>query len=75
LINNIQIINIAQNRRFRNCTHIYEHGCSVTKAVKKKELSERLYQSYLNLRKESEFYEMSYVEKPKKDKKFGLKIL
>ena len=67
----IDIINLAQNCRFRNCTHLNEPGCSVVKVVNKGELSLKRYQSYLNLRKESDYYEMSYLEKRKKDKKFG----
>jgi len=34
-------------------------------------LNEARYQSYLKLTKEFEHYQMSYVEKRKKDKKFG----
>jgi len=34
-------------------------------------LSEERYSSYLKLRKESEHYEMSYLEKRKKDRAFG----
>jgi len=67
----IDIINLTQNCRFKNCTHENEPGCSVVKAVKNGELSIKRYQSYLNLRKESEYYEMSYLEKRKKDRKFG----
>ena len=67
----IDIVNLAKNCRFRDCTHINEPGCSVVKAVNKGELSLKRYQSYLNLRKESEYYEMSYMEKRKKDKNFG----
>ena len=67
----IDIINLAKICRFRDCTHLNEPGCSVVKAVEKGEISLKRYQSYLNLRKESEYYEMSYLEKRKKDKKFG----
>jgi len=35
------------------------------------ELSENRYSSYIKLKKESEFYEMSYLDRRKKDKAFG----
>jgi ribosome biogenesis GTPase / thiamine phosphate phosphatase len=57
--------------RFANCTHVQEPGCAVLQAIQADELSEDRYQSYLKLRKESEHYNMSYVEKRKKDKDFG----
>jgi ribosome biogenesis GTPase len=57
--------------RFKDCTHTTEVGCAILSAIKRGELSDERYQSYINLRKESAFHEMSYVERRKKDKKFG----
>jgi len=57
--------------RFNDCTHTSEAGCAVLNAVQNNELSEARYQSYLKLIKESEHYQMSYVEKRKKDRQFG----
>ncbi len=57
--------------RFANCTHIHEPGCAVLQAIEAHEISEDRYQNYLKLMKESEHYNMSYVEKRKKDKNFG----
>jgi ribosome biogenesis GTPase len=65
------IAKLAQNCRFKDCTHIKEPGCSVITAVRDGELSEKLYQNYLKIRKESEFYQTTYLERRKKDKKFG----
>ncbi len=65
------IVNLAQDCRFKNCTHRDEPGCAVTEAIKNGELSAKRYQNYLKIRKESEFHEMSYLEKRHKDKKFG----
>jgi ribosome biogenesis GTPase len=67
----MDIFNLAQNCHFKNCTHISEPDCSVINAVKNGELSEKRYQNYLKIRKESEYYEMSYLEKRNKDKQFG----
>jgi ribosome biogenesis GTPase len=57
--------------RFKDCTHTVETGCAILKAVENAELEEERYRSYLKLMKESEFHQMSYVEKRKKDKQFG----
>ena len=65
------IVNLAQNCRFNNCTHSDEPGCAVTEAVKNGELPAKRYQNYIKIRKESRFHEMSYLERRNKDKKFG----
>jgi ribosome biogenesis GTPase len=57
--------------RFADCTHTEEPGCSVLLAVENGTLSEDRYQSYLKLRKETKFHDLTYVEKRKKDKSFG----
>lgn len=65
------IFQLAQTCHFKDCTHTEEPGCSVIKTVKTGELSEKRYQNYLKVRKESEFFEMSYLERRKKEKAFG----
>jgi ribosome biogenesis GTPase len=62
---------LGQECRFKDCTHINEPGCAVLDAVKQGALSEEQYQHYIKLKKESDHYEMSYLERRKKDKKFG----
>ena len=57
--------------RYTDCSHINEPGCAVRAAVEQGELSEDRLLNYLKMRKESEYYEMSYREKRKKDKNFG----
>ena len=59
------------NCRFSDCTHTQEPGCAVLTAVENGNLSEERYQSYLKLRKETAFHDLTYVEKRKKDKAFG----
>jgi ribosome biogenesis GTPase len=56
---------------FANCTHTQEPGCALLTAIGNGALREDRYQSYMKLMKESEYNELSYVEKRKKDKKFG----
>jgi ribosome biogenesis GTPase len=65
------IRDLAQDCRYKDCTHQNEPGCAVIKAVKSRKLDERRYQNYLKMRRESAYYEMSYLEKRNRDKKFG----
>jgi ribosome biogenesis GTPase len=65
------IRNLSAECRFKDCTHTGEAGCAILQAIENGELSRERYQSYLKLMKESEFHEMSYVERRKKDKQFG----
>jgi ribosome biogenesis GTPase / thiamine phosphate phosphatase len=57
--------------RFVDCTHTDEPGCAVRLAVDHETFSQDRYQSYLKLRKEAEFHDLSYAEKRKKDRSFG----
>jgi ribosome biogenesis GTPase len=57
--------------RFSNCTHTREPGCAVMAAIDGDNLSEERYESYLKLRKETEYHDLSYVEKRKKGKALG----
>jgi len=65
------ILMLSKSCRYRDCTHTHEVGCSVLRAVQTGSLNETHYQDYLRLTKESEHYQMSYLEKRRKDKKFG----
>ncbi|MHB8845425.1 MAG: ribosome small subunit-dependent GTPase A [Nitrospirota bacterium] len=65
------IWDLAKNCRFANCTHTQEVGCALLAAIENGTLHADRYQSYLKLMKESEYNERSYVEKRRKDKKFG----
>jgi ribosome biogenesis GTPase len=65
------IAELARTCRFSNCSHTIEPGCSVLKALKDKTLDIEHYNNYLKIKKESDFYKMSYSEKRKKDRDFG----
>jgi len=65
------IFELSMACRYADCSHTQESGCAVLTAITQGELSEERYSSYLKLRKESEHYEMSYLDKRKKDKAFG----
>ncbi len=62
---------LAASCRFADCSHNNEPGCAIRKAIESGELNPEHYQSYLKLKAESDFNEMSYVDKRKKDKAFG----
>jgi ribosome biogenesis GTPase len=65
------IMELSLSCRFADCAHTQESGCAVLAAVASGGLSKERYSSYIKLSKESEHYEMSYLEKRKKDKAFG----
>ncbi|MCW8812795.1 MAG: ribosome small subunit-dependent GTPase A [Chlorobium sp.] len=66
-----EIDDLADQCKYKDCTHTVEVGCAVLEAVKKGEITEERYNNYLKILKESKYNEMSYVEKRKKDKKWG----
>ena len=66
-----EILELSQICKFANCSHVNEEGCAILAAIKAGDLSEQRYQNYLKMKKESEFNQMSYLEKRKKDKSFG----
>lgn len=68
------IRDMAEQCRFRDCTHTNEAGCAVLSAVENSELDPKRYQSFVKLRRESEHNERSYLEKRRKDKIFGKMI-
>lgn len=66
-----EIAALSQQCKFANCSHSNEKGCAILAAINAEELSEERYQNYLKIKKESDFNQMSYSEKRKKDKDFG----
>ena len=65
------ITSLSSRCRYRDCSHTGEPGCAVLEAVESGEISQGHFKNYLKLRKESEFYQMSYAAKRKKDQDFG----
>lgn len=66
-----EITQLLTECKYVDCTHIHEPGCAILKAVEVGTLDEAKYQNYIKLKKETEFYEMTEMEKRKKDRKFG----
>jgi len=65
------IIELSMACRYADCSHTQESGCAVLTAITNGELSQERYSSYMKLKKESEYHEMSYVDKRRKDRAFG----
>lgn len=68
------IISLAQNCKFKDCTHTSEIACSVLEALEKGEIDKSSYENYLKMEKEKTHFESSVVERRKKDKDFGKMI-
>jgi len=62
---------LTEKCRFKDCTHTKEAGCALQKAVEDGDITKERYDSYMKLLRESAFNEMSYLEKRRRDKKFG----
>jgi len=65
------ITELASQCHYRDCSHIHEAGCAVLEALEQGDLSEKRYNNYLKMNRESRHNEMSYVEKRRKSKKQG----
>lgn len=66
-----EVFRLSLNCRYPNCGHTQEPGCAVRAAVISGVLNEDRYSSYMKLKKESEYHELSYLDKRKKDRAFG----
>jgi len=66
-----EITALAKNCKFFDCTHIHEPECKILNALKSGELDKEKYTNYINLKKETEHFEMTKFEKKEKNRKFG----
>ncbi|MDD5454110.1 MAG: ribosome small subunit-dependent GTPase A [Candidatus Ratteibacteria bacterium] len=66
-----EISALAGKCKFSDCTHTHEPGCVVLDAVKHEKLDKDKHSNYLKLKKEAEYYQMTDLEKRRKDRKFG----
>ena len=66
-----EIHDLSLNCRFSDCTHTQEPGCAVLSSLEKGDLDEARYRSYLKLKRETEYHDLSCLEKRKKDRAFG----
>lgn len=66
-----KIVSLSQNCKFKDCTHTRETGCSILEAVEKGDIDKSSYENYLKLEREKAHFELTVVEKRKKDKELG----
>ena len=66
-----QIMELANNCKFNNCSHVTEIGCAVLEALKNKTIEVEAYNNFLKMKSEKKHYESTKFEKHKKDKAFG----
>ena len=66
-----EITNLSKKCQFNDCTHTHEKGCAIKQAIEDNEIDEDRFNNYMKIQKEAVFYEMSYLEKRQRDKKFG----
>ena len=57
--------------RYRDCTHSGEPGCAVLDAISSGTIGREHFDNFLKLARESEFNDMSYAEKRRKDRDFS----
>jgi ribosome biogenesis GTPase / thiamine phosphate phosphatase len=65
------IHDLSSDCRFSDCTHTQEPGCAVLGALECGDLEGERHRSYLKLKKETAYHDLSYVEKRKKDRNLG----
>ncbi|HBG71189.1 MAG: ribosome small subunit-dependent GTPase A [Bacteroidetes bacterium GWF2_43_63] len=66
-----EIVQLAKQCRFKDCTHTSESGCAVVAAVENGDIDPAALENFLKLEKEKEHYESTEAERKKKDKDFG----
>ena len=66
-----EIAQLAEECRFKDCTHINELGCAVLAAVDSGELDKSVFNNYHKMLREKMHFESSVEEKRKKDKDLG----
>ena len=63
-----EIISRSSQCHFNDCSHTHEKKCAVIAAVEEGIIDEKSYNNFLDIQKESAFYERSLLNKRRKDK-------
>lgn len=67
----LQILELSENCKFKDCTHTIEIGCAILQALEQGTIDVDAYQNYLKMEREKEHFESTVAEKRKKDKELG----
>ncbi len=65
------IAQLASGCRFRDCTHSGEPGCAVHAALAEGRILQEHYDNYRKLKEESDFHQLSQLERRHKERDFG----
>ena len=65
------ILELANQCRFKDCSHTTETGCAVLAALERGTIDSASYENYLKMLREQQHFESTVAEKRKKDKDFG----
>lgn len=66
-----EILELSQDCKYNDCTHLHEEGCAILEALAEGELDQASYDNYLKMYKEKLHYETSDEDKKRRDKGFG----
>ncbi len=66
-----EILNLAQDCKYNDCTHTNEDGCAVLAALANNDLNPESYENFLKMEKERLHFESNAQERKKKDKDLG----
>jgi ribosome biogenesis GTPase len=61
----------SNNCKYVDCTHLHEPDCAVLSALESGKIDRDKYTNYISLKKETEHYELTKLQKKEKDKNFG----
>jgi ribosome biogenesis GTPase len=62
---------LAEECKYKDCTHISESGCAVLEALDRGKLDEDSYTNYLKMLKEQAHFESTITERKRQDKEIG----
>ena len=65
------ISTLAEECKFKDCTHTNETGCAVLLAIQNDELDAESYANFLKMEKERSFFETTSLDRKKREKSFG----
>lgn len=66
-----EITELAEECKYKDCTHTTETKCAVLEALENGDLSEEVFQNYQKLMREQKHFSSTAEERRKKDKDFG----
>lgn len=69
-----EILSLAKECKFNDCTHTSEKGCAVLNAIENEELDADSYTNFMKMEKEKMHFESDAKERKKMDKDFGKMI-